>query len=286
MGPMPEEDVYFKTEDYRVFQAFLERACGIVLSDNKQYLVANRIRRVLSTHHLETLAELVKRIEQNPRSSLKEQIIDAMTTNETFWFRDVFPFEVLRDVLMPRLLVNERRDTLRIWSAACSSGQEPYSISMIVEEFKARNPGIVRRDPSIIATDISSKVLTAARDARYDQATVNRGLSDQRRDRFFNQASDGLYELQPGIVSRVEFRALNLLESFAGLGTFDIVFCRNVLIYFSMELKCDILRRIRATLSPGAFLVLGASESMPSGVAALYEPVRVTVNATVYRARP
>ncbi len=285
MGLTPEDDVHFKTDDYRVFQAFLERACGIVLTDNKQYLVANRIRRVLALQQLETLAELVKRIEANPRTTLKEQVIDAMTTNETFWFRDSFPFEVLRDVLIPRLLVGARRDTLRIWSAACSSGQEPYSISMIVEEFKARNPGAIRRDPAIIATDISSKVLTAARDARYDQSTVNRGLSDQRRDRFFSQANDGLYQLQQSVVNRVEFRALNLLDSYATLGAFDVVFCRNVLIYFSMDLKCDILRRIRATLSPGAFLVLGASESMPSGVAGLYEPERLTVNATVYRAK-
>ncbi len=282
MTATPDDDVYFRKDDYGVFQAFLQSACGIVLGDNKQYLVANRIRRILEEQQVATLTALVRRMEQDPRCGLRERVINAMTTNETFWFRDNFPFEILRDTLLPRLLLQERRESLRFWSAACSSGQEPYSISMIIEEFKSRHPGVIRREPTIVGTDISSKVLMAAREARYDSLSINRGLSEQRRQLFFKLCADGSFQLHPQIAARVEFRTLNLLDSYALLGSFDVVFCRNVLIYFSADMKIDILRRMRATLKPGSSLILGASESMPAAVSSLYVAERTGTGQTIY----
>lgn len=275
------EPQHFRPEDYRVFQEFLSQVCGIALGDNKQYLVANRLRHILQEENTGELQSLVQRISGNRR--LRERVIDAMTTNETFWFRDNFPFETLSDTLLPRLLREERRDPLRVWSAACSSGQEPFSISMIIEEFRARNPGVVRSDPVITATDISTVALESARRACYDQLSVNRGLNEHRRRQFFRQVDNGLFQVDPSITRRVNFRQLNLQESFAGLGRFDIVFCRNVLIYFAADLKADILRRMHAVMKPGSCLVLGASEAMPGKLAGLFESERVNSRITLYK---
>ncbi|MDT8428270.1 MAG: protein-glutamate O-methyltransferase CheR [Pseudomonadales bacterium] len=283
MGSNPT-DLYFTKEDYRVFQEFLQKACGIVLGENKQYLVANRIRRILLDEQVKTLTELVQRI-QRGSSMLKERVIDAMTTNETFWFRDGQPFDVLRDILLPRLLKAGRGEPLQIWSAACSSGQEPYSISMIIEEFKALNPGVLRQEPRIIATDISATVLAAANQGRYDRLSISRGLSDDRRKLFFKEEEDGYFTLLPKITDRVEFRSQNLLESFNRLGKFDLVFCRNVLIYFASAVRSDILHRIAANLKPGASLILGSSEAMPAGLDSHYRLERLNSSVSVYNLR-
>lgn len=285
MGSIPDEESYFRKDDYQVFQTFLQKACGIVLGDHKQYLVSNRVRTILQELRIDTLAQLVDLIERGTIRGLKERVIDAMTTNETFWFRDGFPFEALQQIILPKLLIEERKPGLRIWSAACSSGQEPYSISMIIEEFKAAHPAVLRSEAVIMATDISSKVLNLARDAVYDKLTINRGLSAQRRSIFFEECAAGLFRLRSSVVKRVDFRTLNLLDNFAALGSFDIIFCRNVLIYFSAELKCDILRRMSKSLAPGGILILGASESMPAAMGDTYESERIGGGATVYRVR-
>lgn len=279
-----EDAPHFSVEDYQQFQRFLRQACGIVLSDNKQYLVANRLRRILEELQLPRLADLIRCIEQRSVPGLRERVIDAMTTNETFWFRDNFPFDALRDTLLPDLVIKTGRPTLRIWSAACSFGQEPYSISMILEEFRLRNPGRLLSEPSIIATDISRQALAAADKGCYDQLSVNRGLSEERRRQYFVQNDDGQYCLKTDIKSRVSFSSLNLLDSFAALGKFDIVFCRNVLIYFAADLKIDILSRMHSALNPGGFLILGASESLPAALSGLFVTERINGQATVYRA--
>ncbi|MDP2286048.1 MAG: CheR family methyltransferase, partial [Pseudohongiella sp.] len=179
------DEQQFTIDDYQVFRTFLDQACGIVLGDNKQYLVANRMRRIMEDLQIKSLSALVTRVNQQSTPGLKEKVIDAMTTNETFWFRDSAPFDALRDVLLPRLILQEKRSSIRIWSAACSSGQEPYSISMVIEEFKSRNPGVLMRDPEIVATDISMSMLNSARQAEYDSLSVSRGLTEARRRQFF-----------------------------------------------------------------------------------------------------
>ncbi|MDP2091976.1 MAG: protein-glutamate O-methyltransferase CheR, partial [Pseudohongiella sp.] len=257
------DEQQFTIDDYQVFRTFLDQACGIVLGDNKQYLVANRMRRIMEDLQIKSLSALVTRVNQQSTPGLKEKVIDAMTTNETFWFRDSAPFDALRDVLLPRLILQEKRSSIRIWSAACSSGQEPYSISMVIEEFKSRNPGVLMRDPEIVATDISMSMLNSARQAEYDSLSVSRGLTEARRRQFFDELPLSRYQLKRSITQRVNFRQLNLKDSYSSLGRFDIVFCRNVLIYFAADLKIDILQRMRSVMNPGASLILGASESLP-----------------------
>jgi len=277
------DDQQFTADDYQVFRVFLDRACGIVLGDNKQYLVANRMRRIMEDLQIKSLSALVERVNQQSPPGLKEKVIDAMTTNETFWFRDNAPFDALRDVLLPRLLLQEKRQPLRIWSAACSSGQEPYSISMVIEEFKSRHPGVLMRDPEIVATDISTSVLASARQAEYDSLSVSRGLSEIRRKQFFDEMPMSRYRLKRAITERVSFRQLNLKDPYSSLGRFDVVFCRNVLIYFAAELKIDILQRIHIVMTPGASLILGASESLPAALTDRYSLERISPLTSAYR---
>jgi len=260
-------------QDFNLFRDFLERTCGIVLGDNKQYLVASRLNRLLEQRGINGLGELMRRIQQQPHSGLREIVVDAMTTNETLWFRDIYPFEVLKNRLIPEFIRNQPGQRLRIWSAACSSGQEPYSLSMAIDEFERTNPGQLRAGGQIVATEISSNMLTAARSARYDSLAIARGLSQERLTRYFDEAPPGQWTVKMPVRSRVEFRQLNLLDSYSILGKFDIVFCRNVLIYFSADVKKDILRRIHATLKPGGYLMLGASEAL-NGLPELYSMVQ------------
>ncbi|MBL3557028.1 MULTISPECIES: CheR family methyltransferase [Marinobacter] len=258
-------------QEYEAFKTFLQDACGILLGENKQYLVKSRLRRIMEENKLHTLGDLLERVKRSGRSSLKEVVIDAMTTNETLWFRDNHPFRILQDKLLPEFGDRTGTQSLRIWSAACSTGQEPYSVGMIIEEFRRQRPGKLR-DVKITATDISKSVLEVARRGEYEMIAIGRGLSPERQKQFFTPAMNGSWQIRPQIKSMVEFRELNLLERYM-LGKFDIVMCRNVLIYFSAELKKDILTRIHATLNPGGYLILGASESL-NGLPHLYEMVQ------------
>ncbi|MDF0750594.1 protein-glutamate O-methyltransferase CheR [Marinobacter sp. 71-i] len=258
-------------QEYEAFKTFLQDACGILLGDNKQYLVKSRLRRIMEENKLSTLGDLLERVKRTGRSSLKEVVIDAMTTNETLWFRDNHPFRILQEKLLPEFGDKKSAQSLRIWSAASSTGQEPYSVAMIIEEFRRQRPGKLR-DVKITATDISKSVLEVARRGEYEMIAIGRGLSPERQKQFFTPAMNGSWQIRPQIKSMVEFRELNLLERYM-LGKFDIVLCRNVLIYFSAELKKDILTRIHATLNPGGYLILGASESL-NGLPHLYEMVQ------------
>jgi chemotaxis protein methyltransferase CheR len=247
------------TEDeYVAFQRFLEQAAGIVLGDNKHYLVISRLSRVMLENKFANFAELLVRAERDGR--FRERVVDEMTTNETSWFRDANPFEILKTTMLPALAKKGAR-TLRIWSAACSTGQEPYSISMCVQEFMSANPGVLRGEVEIVATDISPSALEEAKAGAYDELALSRGLSAERRARFFQQ-KEAQWEVRKEIKARVSFRPLNLLQSYSALGKFDLVFCRNVLIYFSPDLKKTMLQRITETMHPGAYLFLGGSESM------------------------
>ncbi|HKK55338.1 protein-glutamate O-methyltransferase CheR [Marinobacter sp.] len=258
-------------QEYETFKSFLQDACGILLGENKQYLVKSRLRRIMAEHELATLGELLERIKRTSRGNLREVVVEAMTTNETLWFRDSHPFRILQEKLLPEFAdARTGGQSLRIWSAAASTGQEPYSVAMIIEEFRRQRPDKLR-NVKIIATDISGSVLEVARRGEYEMLAIGRGLSPERQKQFFTPTLSGSWQIKPNIRSMVEFRELNLLERYL-LGKFDIVMCRNVLIYFSAELKKDILTRIHATLNPGGYLILGASESL-NGLSDLYEMV-------------
>jgi len=248
------------TQDYEAFRVFLEEACGIVLGENKHYLVVSRLGRLMADEGVATLGDLVSHLHQDSNRVLRERIVEAMTTNETFWFRDTFPYDILKNLILPEL-VERRVRSPRIWSAACSTGQEPYSISMIVQEYLASRPGSLA-DVQIHATDISPSILKEAKDASYDHLALARGLSAERKQKYFVQVRDNYWQARPEISKRVRFSQTNLLQSYSLLGRFDVIFCRNVLIYFSSECKADILARMARILNPGGYLFLGSSESI------------------------
>jgi chemotaxis protein methyltransferase CheR len=245
---------------YLKFREFLEKQCGIVLGDNKQYLVRSRLASLLYKHKYESADELIDVVVKGFDRTLLQNVIDAMTTNETLWFRDNYPFDLLVKELLPTLSAKNQK--LRIWSAACSSGQEPYSIAMSVLEYQRQRPSALRAGVEIVATDLSSEMLQKCELGIYDELSLARGLSPQRRQAFFQQNDSGLMQVKPDVRRMVSFRSLNLLSSYAALGRFDIVFCRNVLIYFSAEVKQRILQQIAGQLQPQGVLFLGASESI------------------------
>ncbi|CAA0322759.1 Chemotaxis protein methyltransferase 1 [Alteromonas infernus] len=242
---------------YLKFREFLEKQCGIVLGDNKQYLVRSRLASLLFKYKYESADELIDVVVRGFDRSLLQSVIDAMTTNETLWFRDNYPFDLLVKDLLPTLSAKNQK--IRIWSAACSSGQEPYSIAMSVLEYQRQRPGALRAGVEIVATDLSSEMLQKCESGIYDELSLARGLSPQRRQAFFQ---NGLMQIKPDVRRMVNFRSLNLLSSYAALGRFDIVFCRNVLIYFSADIKQRILQQIAGQLQSEGILFLGASESI------------------------
>jgi chemotaxis protein methyltransferase CheR len=268
-------------EHYEEFRAFLEKACGIVLGDNKQYLVTSRLARLLGEYKVDNLHALIELMRSNSQRGLREAVVDAMTTNETLWFRDAHPFNILRDKLLPELQ-RSSNGPIRIWSAACSSGQEPYSISMIAEEARAGGFGTSKQPVEIVATDLSRSMLEACKAAEYDQLSLSRGLSPERLQRFFEPVVADRWRVKKDIRQRVRFQSLNLLDSYLTLGKFDIIFCRNVLIYFAGERKLDILWRMHANLKPGGYLILGASEGL-TDVGDYYQMVQCNPGI-IYRA--
>jgi chemotaxis protein methyltransferase CheR len=244
--------------EYDKFKQKLEQYCGITLGENKEYLITSRLRRLFENEKLESLSELTNAMDSN--SKLKGLVVDAMTTNETLWFRDDHPFKIFREKLLPELVKTRR--PLRIWSAACSTGQEPYSLSIAIEEFKRANPGALLGDVEIIATDISPTALAIAKEGVYPQLSLKRGLGDVHLRQYFKQQAEDEWKINDEIKRRIDFRSLNLQTNYSLLGKFDIVFCRNVLIYFSADFKMDILKRIHGTLKDDGHLFVGASEAV------------------------
>lgn len=256
---------------YGEFCEFLEIHSGICLGANKQYLVSSRLRQLMAEHSVTTLKALVDKANARSQTALKTQVIDAMTTNETLWFRDTHPFRILKDVILPELYSRKGNSPLRIWSSACSTGQEPYSISMVLQDYREAQR-VYNPAERIIATDISPSALAQAKSGEYASLAIGRGLDTQRLKKHFTETANGRFKINRELAKNIEFRPLNLKDGYNRLGKFDIVFCRNVLIYFTTEFKKDILTRIHATLNPGGYLVVGASESV-SGLSDLYEMV-------------
>ncbi len=277
----PVTTTQITTHEYEDFRRYLENTSGIVLGDNKHYLVISRLNHLMQDHGIKDFAQLMSQLNGQGKPELHKQVLDAMTTSETLWFRDSYPFEVLKYQLLPKL-GEQKPSQLRIWSAACSSGQEAYSISMTIEEYLTSNPESLPSDIQVTGTDISATMLRNANEALYDNLSLSRGISGERKNRFF-QAKSGKWQVCSEIKARTSFHELNLLDNFDALGKFDIIFCRNVLIYFSSEIKSDILNRMAACLNPGGHLFLGGSES-PFSYTDAFEMVR-TPRGVVYRVK-
>lgn len=270
-------------DEFTEFRDYLKKVAGIDLGHNKQYLVASRIRRILIEHNFTSLGELTRAIQGATNRAIRQKVIDAMTTNETFWFRDGYPFEFLHNHTLPEFLNSRPNGCMRIWSAACSYGQEPYSISMVLEEF-GRN--IYRGEglkAEVVATDLSTSVLATAMRGEYDSLSIARGLTGSRLQSHFDIVGRDVWRIRPRIRERVNFLALNLQNGFAALGRFDVIFCRNVLIYFSEDLKIEILRRMRMSLNKGGYLILGSSETV-NGATDLFEVIHFGTGV-IYQAK-
>lgn len=260
------------SDDFKAIQGFLCDACGIVLNEGKEYLIKSRLANVLYDTDYKSFSDLAKAIRLGNLSlGLQARIVDAMTTNETFWFRDPNQFDVLQKTILPDLMKSRvSANALRIWSAACSSGQEPYSISMCVEE-TLRSQSLERglkKTVQIMGTDISASVLEEAKRSVYNDLALSRGLSQDYRTRYFNPFNNG-FKLNETITSRVRFQQFNLLKSYTALGKFDVIFCRNVLIYFSEEVKRDMVSRMAQALNPGGYFFLSSTEALPREVDSL-----------------
>lgn len=257
---MPNKDLQDK--EYVLFRDFLEQQCGIVLGENKQYLVKSRLAPLMQRFGVASLSELVNKTLSPLERQLRSAVIDAMTTNETLWFRDTYPYELLKKQIFPELEKDCR--TVKIWSAASSSGQEPYSIAMTALEYQQSRPGAFSLGVHVLGTDISNTMLEHCQRAEYDGLALSRGLSPERRTKFFEDSGKGMMRVRDNVRKNVSFRHLNLLDSYTLLGKFDIIFCRNVLIYFSADVKAKIIRQFAQSLNPKGYLFLGASESLSS----------------------
>lgn len=255
-----EPVIDFSKSDYEQFCAYLEKTSGITLGANKFYLVQSRLRKIMEDYKLHSLADLVRMLAGRKHLTLEKQVIDAMTTNETSWFRDIYPFEYLEETILSGIPMSQQKP-FRIWSAACSYGHEAYSISMVVQEFLQKNPGRIPAGLEIMGTDLSSRALARATAGCYDYLDMSRGLSEERKRMHFHKKADTL-QVREEIKNRVTFRNHNLVTNSFPLGMFDVIFCRNVLIYFSKKNKQAILNNIVKSLAPGGYLFLGASEPM------------------------
>lgn len=245
--------------DFDFIAGILKQTSGLVLTPEKAYLLESRLMPVARKGGFADLDELVASVRKNRSKELVDEITDAMTTNESLFFRDVKPFEQFNDFVMPTMLkARSAAKTIRIWSAASSSGQEPYSISMCLKGMAAQLAGW---RIEIVATDISSEMLSRAREGRYTQFEVQRGLPIATLVKYFKQEGDN-WRIDESIRSMVSYRSFNLLDDPRPLGQFDIIFCRNVLIYFDQQTKAEVLDRMTRVLASDGMLFLGAAETV------------------------
>lgn len=256
------------TADLEYLSDLVRQRSGIVITRDKDYLLENRLSPVAAKHKLPGLAGLVAALRRSDEA-LAREVVEAMTTNETLFFRDTRPFDMLRGHVLPTLLkARVASRSLRIWSAACSTGQEPYSIAMLLKEEAARLAGW---RVGILATDITRPVLTKARAGVYSQFEVQRGLPITLLVKYFKQVGTQ-WELDPALRAMVEFREHNIIHDAAPGRGFDVVFCRNLLIYFDQEQKRRVLENLAASMADDGVLFLGGTESV-LGVTDALEPV-------------
>lgn len=250
--------------EFKLLRDFIERECGIVLGEEKAYLIETRLAGLMVETGCADYGAFYRMAMSNTPGDLRDKIIDAMTTNETLWFRDGHPFTIFREKLLPKLaeeLLTNRRFRIRIWCAASSTGQEPYSLAMEVLEFCERTPGLRPEQFEILATDISPSALFLAKTGRYDAAAIARGLPLDKRDKYFT-AQGPVWAVKDEVKRLVTFRKFNLQDSLASLGRMDIVFCRYVTIYFADDFKERIYREIANLLGPDGFLIISAVENL------------------------
>jgi chemotaxis protein methyltransferase CheR len=254
--------------EYEYLRKFLKDNSGLDLSADKQYLIESRLLPLARKAGLSGIGELVQKLQGGARTVITD-VVEAMTTNETFFFRDKVPFDHFRDHIMPEIIkARAAKRSIRIWCAAGSTGQEPYSLAMCLKDMSAALTGW---RIEIIATDLSQEVLEKAKSGIYSQFEVQRGLPIQMLMKYFKQTGE-TWQVNPELRAMIQHRQLNLLHDFAQLGTFDVIFCRNVLIYFDQDTKINIFNRLARQIEPDGFLVLGAAETVV-GLTDTFRPI-------------
>ncbi|VAV92925.1 Chemotaxis protein methyltransferase CheR [hydrothermal vent metagenome] len=258
-----------QADNFEFLATLLMKQSGHVLAPEKGYLLDSRLGPIARKEGVASVDELVSSMRSRRDERLNWAVTEAMTTNETFFFRDRTPFDLFKSEVIPYLTANRKPGSkARIWCAAASAGQEPYSLAMILREERTALKGM---QADILASDISEKVIAKAKAGIYSQFEVQRGLPVQLLVKYFQKEGE-MWKVDPVLRQNIMFKTFNLLESYLALGTFDVVFCRNVLIYFNQETKRDILNRMAAKMAPDAFLFLGAAETV-LGITDAFEPV-------------
>ncbi len=258
-----------KPDDFQFMSTMLKQKSGLVLNEDKAYLLESRLMPVARAHNIKGVEELIAEIRRTNNEALIVEVTEAMTTNESFFFRDIKPFDLFRDHVLPTMLEKcAAKKSLRIWCAAASNGQEPYSLAMILKEAGAKLAGW---KIEIVGTDISRQVLKKAEQGLYSQFEVQRGLPITMLVKYFDKKDDQ-WQLKPEIRSMVQYKYYNLLDNLGPLGHFDVVFCRNVLIYFDQPTKGKVLEGVSKLMPDYGVLFLGGAETV-LGVSDKFAPV-------------
>lgn len=249
-----------KAEDFELFASLVKKRSGLLLTSEKAYLLESRLFSVARKHNIKSLEDMAQVLRANREEALMADVTEAMTTNESFFFRDQKPFTLFQKTLLPRLMkLRESKKVIRIWSAAASSGQEAYSLAMICAELGAKLQGWKIQ---IVGSDLSREMVARAKSGIYSQFEVQRGLPVTHLVKYFQQIAGDRWQLKDNIREMVDFREGNLLTDFGVQGPFDIVYCRNVLIYFDLPTKARVLSSISEVMEPDAFLLLGGAETV------------------------
>lgn len=270
-------------DDFNYIRSLIECKCGIELSDNHHYLVESRLEPLAEKSGYRSISEMIEKMKSGALTvPICKAIADAMTTNETLFFRDKLPFETLKNVIIPNLLkARESSKKIRIWSAACSSGQEPYSIAMIfLEHFSHFSDWQFE----IVATDYSQAVLQKASEGFYTQFEVQRGLTEAHLAKYFTAKTNG-WQINERVKKLISFSQFNLIDPSLIQGTFDVIFCRNVLIYFSGKTKTIVFNRLASSLAADGRLILGGAES-PLGFSDQWLRIEGEANHMIYQKKP
>lgn len=247
-------------DDLSFLIALVKQASGISLTPEKKYLLESRLQGVARSHSMADIGELVSTMRRTKDKAMMDQVVEAMTTNETMFFRDTKPFEQLKSDILPHLLEHKKAgEKLRFWSAACSNGQEPYSLVLTFLENQAKLGG---HGFEILATDIAPKVIKKAGEGHYSQFEVQRGMPITMLLKYFTQGEGNSWTVKDDVKKYIQFKVMNLMDSFLSMGKLDMILVRNVLIYFDDEMKADIVNRMHSILNPGGILMVGSSESV------------------------
>ncbi|MDQ7031373.1 MAG: protein-glutamate O-methyltransferase CheR [Desulfonauticus sp.] len=264
-------------EEFKVLSEYIYKISGIYLEPSKTYLLESRLKPLLKQEKVNSYLELYQKALKDPSKRIEKAIIDAITTKETLFFRDQAPFDLLKFKILPDLIDRRSKTTskylpikIRIWSAACSTGQEVYSIAIAVREVI---PDLDKYNITILGTDISDEAIAKASYGKYNKFEIERGLPPDKLRKYFNPTPDGNWRIKDELRAMVTFRKINLMQPFSGLGKFDVIFCRNVAIYFSPKDKKKLFERIAQVMQPDGYLIIGSTESL-TGITDLFVPKR------------